>query len=478
MALIRSVTQAVVRVADGPCWVEEDGTELETSQRHILWHHLKWSEHGHDVDILDHIGARTTLVQYVGIQWQRTLALVPRLSTPKILPDQTPSNSTHKNSVSGLPWGSLRQVTEVKSPADAPPKHLGDPGPVVPVILKSIIWMQEYYGEAGTLTFTTPEPMADAGDVGLVSWCVMPCGFCANFRSLLHQFGWWQHRSSDHLLLPHPRPNWSWKAARKMKGTDMTKSCGASNRIDIERGPWRSDTLRKGGICYGEPSQLSFHVSCNFHLLFYQSQARQPTRRLDQQGDVWVIFCWWALGSKFHIPISCLSSEASDAHRPAHLVPGAGMPCCVGACYFQELLTWKRTAILRPGLSDVRTYDVFLWTCWAEWRACWVTWDYWLASSIDVAGDPSKHPTIEGHLGPRGGNGRQWNHPGRDDEPSRLWPSLLRDVDQWCWWLPTTKWLLPWTALYGCGWSWAGGTCRLPWVLHWVQTHPSLEGWM
>ena len=23
--------------------------------------------------------------------------------------------------------------------------------------------MQEYYGEAGTLTFTTPEPMADAG---------------------------------------------------------------------------------------------------------------------------------------------------------------------------------------------------------------------------------------------------------------------------------------------------------------------------
>ena len=68
MALIRSVTQAVVRVSDGPCWVEEDGTELETSQRHILWHHLKWSEHGHDVDILDHIGARTTLVQYVGIQ--------------------------------------------------------------------------------------------------------------------------------------------------------------------------------------------------------------------------------------------------------------------------------------------------------------------------------------------------------------------------------------------------------------------------
>ena len=30
MALIRSVTKAVVRVADGPCWVEEDGTELET----------------------------------------------------------------------------------------------------------------------------------------------------------------------------------------------------------------------------------------------------------------------------------------------------------------------------------------------------------------------------------------------------------------------------------------------------------------
>ena len=95
-----------------------------------------------------------------------------------------------------------------------------------------------------------------------------------------------------------------------------------------------------------------------------------------------------------------------------------------------------------------------------------------------LAGDPSKHPTFEGHLWTRGGNGRQWNHPGRDDEPSCLWPSLLGDVDQWWWWLPITEWLLLWTAQYGCGWSWAGGTWRLPWVLHWVQTHPSFEGWM
>ncbi len=36
MALIRSVTQAVVRVLADGCWVEEDGTEVETSQRHIL----------------------------------------------------------------------------------------------------------------------------------------------------------------------------------------------------------------------------------------------------------------------------------------------------------------------------------------------------------------------------------------------------------------------------------------------------------
>ena len=30
--------------------------------------------------------------------------------------------------------------------------------------------MQEYYGEAGTLTFTTPEPMADAGRTRMEEW--------------------------------------------------------------------------------------------------------------------------------------------------------------------------------------------------------------------------------------------------------------------------------------------------------------------